>query len=146
MKQKIIEKGWGQELIWANSDSYCGKILVFKNVNSKTSMHFHKEKTKSWFIHEGEFRVEWIDTETGILYQKNLKSGDVWSIPVLQPHQLISLQTNSSIFEVSSSADETDIFRIVSGDSQQLNKEKKEPVGDMFPNGLSREDIALNFR
>ena len=146
MKQKIIEKGWGQELIWANSDSYCGKILVFKNIDSKTSMHFHKEKTKSWFIHEGEFRVEWIDTDTSILYQKILKTGEVWSIPVLQPHQLISLQTNSSIFEVSTSNDETDIFRIVGGDTQSTIKEKEEPDGVVFPNGLSPEEIALNFR
>jgi mannose-6-phosphate isomerase-like protein (cupin superfamily) len=144
-KHKINEKGWGQELIWADTDLYCSKILVFKSIDSKTSMHFHKEKTKSWFIHEGEFKVQWIDTDDGILYEKTLKTGDVWSIPVLQPHQLISLQSNSSVFEVSNNNDKKDIFRIVGGDSQTVTKENEEPDGFQFPNGLSPEEIALNF-
>ena len=36
-----IEKGWGYELIWASTDKYCGKILVFDKVDAKFSMHFH---------------------------------------------------------------------------------------------------------
>lgn len=147
MKDKtIIEKGWGQELLWANTDNYCGKILVFKHINSKTSMHFHKEKDKTWFIHEGEFNVQWIDTTTGILYEKHLKVGDIWNIPKLQPHQLISMQSNSSIFEVSSTNDTSDIFRIVAGDSQTTSSTLAQSVENQFPNGLSLEEIALNFR
>ena len=28
------EMGWGYELIWASSDKYCGKIMVFEKRNT----------------------------------------------------------------------------------------------------------------
>ncbi len=42
-----VDKGWGNELIWATNDLYCGKIMVFEKAGSKMSMHFHKEKDDS---------------------------------------------------------------------------------------------------
>jgi hypothetical protein len=43
-QEGYIKKGWGYELIWASTDNYCGKILVFLKEGNKTSMHFHKKK------------------------------------------------------------------------------------------------------
>jgi len=42
------DHGWGFEIAWANKDKYCGKLLIFNNPGAKTSMHFHKEREKSW--------------------------------------------------------------------------------------------------
>ena len=50
-------KGWGHELIWANTESYCGKLLVFKEKGNKFSMHFHREKDETWFVQDGEFTL-----------------------------------------------------------------------------------------
>ena len=114
-----VEKGWGYELIWATNDKYCGKIMVFTKTGNKFSMHFHKEKDETWFINNGKFLLRWIDTKEAKLYQQELKEGDVWRNPPLQPHQLEALEDNSSITEVSTPDSVEDNYRIVPGDSQK---------------------------
>jgi len=117
----VIEKGWGYELIWATTDQYCGKILVFANEGSKFSMHFHREKDETWFVNSGKFKVKWIDTSAAILYEKELKEGDTWHNPPLQPHQLEALIPNSSVTEVSTADSIEDNYRVIPGDSQKDN-------------------------
>lgn len=114
-----VDKGWGYELIWATNDKYCGKIMVFEKVGSKFSMHFHKDKDETWFVNNGRFKVRWIDTKEAKLFEKELKDGDTWHNPPLQPHQLEALEPMSSITEVSTPDSVEDNFRIIPGDSQQ---------------------------
>jgi len=114
----VVQKGWGYELIWATNDKYCGKIMVFKNIGSKFSMHFHREKDETWFVNNGRFKLRWIDTTTATLMEAELKEGDTWHNPPLQPHQLEALEENSSITEVSTADSVEDNFRIIPGDSQ----------------------------
>jgi mannose-6-phosphate isomerase-like protein (cupin superfamily) len=120
-QQGKVDKGWGFELIWATNDQYCGKILVFTEVGSKFSMHFHKEKDETWFVNAGKFKVRWIDTKDAILYEKELNEGDVWHNPPLQPHQLEAIVAGSSITEVSTADSIEDNYRIIPGDSQKDN-------------------------
>jgi mannose-6-phosphate isomerase len=114
-----VDKGWGYELIFATTDQYCGKIMVFEKVGAKFSMHFHREKDETWFINSGKFKVRWIDTKDATLYEKELKEGDVWHNPPLQPHQLEAMVPNSMIFEVSTADSVEDNHRIIPGDSQK---------------------------
>jgi len=114
-----VDKGWGYELIWATNDKYCGKIMVFEKVGAKFSMHFHKDKDETWFVNNGRFKVRWIDTKEAKLFEKELKDGDTWHNPPLQPHQLEALEPMSSITEVSTPDSVEDNFRIIPGDSQQ---------------------------
>lgn len=114
----VVQKGWGYELIWATTDKYCGKIMVFNKEGASTSMHFHKEKDETWFVNNGKFKVRYIDTKDAMLYEKDLNEGDTWYNPPLMPHQLIALQAESSITEVSTPDSVEDNFRISPGDSQ----------------------------
>jgi mannose-6-phosphate isomerase-like protein (cupin superfamily) len=114
-----IDKGWGYEIIWATNDLYCGKILVFEKAGAKTSMHYHKEKDKSWFVNAGQFQLIYIDTATTELKQVMLKEGDTWHILPLQPLQLIALQPDSMLIEVSTPDSISDTYRISPGDSQK---------------------------
>jgi len=114
-----IKKGWGYELIWATNEKYCGKIMIFDKVGAKFSMHFHKEKDETWFVNSGRFLLRWINTETADLIEQELKDGDTWHNPPLQPHQLICLEPNSSITEVSTADSVEDNYRIGKGDSQK---------------------------
>ena len=118
-----VDKGWGYELIRATNDKYCGKIMVFDRVGAKFSMHFHKEKDESWFVNNGRFLLRWIDTETATLHEQELKEGDTWRNPPLQPHQLVALEPMSSISEVSTADSVEDNYRIAQGDSQVQPKE-----------------------
>lgn len=115
-----VTKGWGYELIWATNDKYCGKIMVFEKVGAKFSMHFHNEKDETWFVNSGKFKVRWIDTSNAMMFEKELNEGDTWHNPPLQPHQLEALEPNSSITEVSTPDSVEDNYRLIPGDSQQL--------------------------
>ena len=127
MEQRVhgkVDKGWGFEIVFSNTDKYCGKLLVFEKEGSKTSMIMHKEKDKSWFVNAGQFRVILIDTATSRVQEKILKEGDVCRCLPMQPHQLEALTAGSIIFEVSSTEQENDDFRLAPGDSQKNNLEK----------------------
>ena len=112
------DKGWGYEIIWATTDKYCGKIMVFEKVGAKFSMHFHKEKDETWFVNAGEFKLIWCDTTTATYKEQILKEGDTWRNPPMMPHQLIALKPNSMVFEVSTADSVEDNYRIIPGDSQ----------------------------
>ena len=118
--QGKVDKGWGYELIWATNDKYCGKIMIFEKIGSKFSMHFHKEKDETWFVAIGKFIVRWIDTKDATIFEKELKEGDTWHNPPLQPHQLEALEPMSSVTEVSTPDSVEDNYRLIPGDSQQL--------------------------
>ena len=128
-----VEKGWGYELIWATNDLYCGKIMVFEKVGSKFSMHFHKQKDESWFVNNGRFLLRWIDTESAKLNEQELRSGDTWHNPPLQPHQLVYMEPGSSITEVSTADSVEDNFRIWPGDSQGKEEPKSETSPKVLP-------------
>lgn len=119
----VVKKGWGYELIWATNDKYCGKIMVFEKAGAKFSMHFHREKDETWFVNNGRFLVHWIDTATAKLNTQELKEGDTWHNPPLQPHQLECIVAGSSITEVSTPDSVEDNYRVMPGDSQKTKEE-----------------------
>lgn len=98
----IVNHSWGKELIWTATESYCGKILIFEKADKSTTLHFHKEKNKSWFVNAGKFLVTWIDTSTGQAFSKELPEGSVFEVPALLPVKLKSLEDNSAMAECSS--------------------------------------------
>jgi hypothetical protein len=113
-----IDKGWGFEIIFANNDHYCGKLLVFERAGAKTSLVFHKEKRKSWFVNAGKFKVKYIDVATGEVKEAILEEGKTADFAELGPHQIESLVPNSIIFEVGTADYVEDRFRLAPGDSQ----------------------------
>jgi streptogramin lyase len=113
-----VKKGWGFEIIFANNDKYCGKLLVFERVGAKTSLVFHKEKVKSWFVNAGKFKVTYIDVSTGEMKQSELGEGQTADFGQLGPHQVEALVANSIIFEVGTSDYVEDRFRLAPGDTQ----------------------------
>jgi len=113
-----IDKGWGFELVFANNDKYCGKLLVFDRVGAKTSLVFHKEKAKSWFVNAGKFKVSYIDVSTGEMKQSEISEGQTADFGQLGPHQVEALVANSIIFEVGTSDYVEDRFRLAPGDTQ----------------------------
>ena len=113
---RVVEKGWGHELIWAEELMYCGKELVFK-AGGKCSMHFHSKKDETWFVRSGRFTVVWIDTKTAKDHTQNLGPGDLWHNPPLMPHQLICREAGT-VSEVSTYDDPDDNHRVMPGDGQ----------------------------
>jgi hypothetical protein len=116
--QGKVDKGWGYEIVWVNNDKYSGKLLVFERAGAKTSLVFHKEKCKSWFVNAGKFKVTFIDVLTGEVKTAELSEGQTADFAELGPHQIESLVPNSIIFEVGTPDYVEDRFRLSPGDSQ----------------------------
>ena len=57
-----VEKPWGWEIVWAETDAYVGKLL-FVTAGSALSLQFHREKDETIYVHEG--RVEFTIGEAG---------------------------------------------------------------------------------
>ena len=57
-----VEKPWGYELIWAESEQYVGKIL-FVRAGHALSLQFHRVKDETVYVHEG--KVQWEIGEPG---------------------------------------------------------------------------------
>ena len=113
-----VKKGWGFELVWANNDKYCGKLLIFDRAGAKTSLVFHKEKAKSWFINAGKFKITFIDVATGEVKEAVLDEGKTVDFGALGPHQVEALVADSIIFEVGTADYVEDRFRLAPGDTQ----------------------------
>ena len=119
-----VDKGWGFELVFANNEKYSGKLLVFERVGAKTSLVFHKDRAKSWFVNAGKFRVSYIDVSTGEMKQSELGEGQTADFGQLGPHQVESLMPNSIIFEVGTGDYVEDRFRLAPGDTQTKQPEQ----------------------
>lgn len=112
-KNNLEKKPFGYEALWASTENYVSKILVFDNVGTGIPMHFHKETEKTWFINSGNFRIKWIDTSNGMLYEKDIKEGSVFHVPPCMPVGLECLMDGGSITQTSNKNSPNDFFQIV---------------------------------
>ena len=120
-----VDKGWGFEIVFANNDKYCGKLLVFERAGAKTSLVFHKDKAKSWFVNAGKFKVTFVDVTTGEMKEAILDEGKTADFGQLGPHQVEALVAGSIIFEVGTADYVEDRFRLAPGDTQKSASEQK---------------------
>ncbi len=52
-----VEKPWGYEIVFAETESYCGKVL-FVRKGEQLSLQFHREKDEVVYVHEGRIELE----------------------------------------------------------------------------------------
>ncbi len=112
-----VKKGWGKEIVIANSEKYCGKLLCF-NEGSISSMHFHMLKDETWYVNSGKLIYRWIEKNSANIYEETLDVGNIVNIPPGLPHQLECIE-EGVIFEVSTQHFDDDSYRIFKGDSQK---------------------------
>lgn len=118
---KRVDKKWGYELWVHNDTDYCGKLLVFNNSGDKFSMHYHMIKDETWYVQQGAFQFDWIDTENGERCYTQIQKGDVIEIKKGLPHQLMALSDNATIFEVSTQHFDDDSYRIYRNQPSDLD-------------------------
>jgi quercetin dioxygenase-like cupin family protein len=112
----IVPKGWGSEIIFANNEKYCGKLLNF-TAGKKFSMHYHLLKDETWYVAKGKLKLIWIDPSNAKQYWEVLQVGDVVRNFPGHPHQIEAIE-DSTIFEVSTQHFDHDSYRVFPGDSQ----------------------------
>ena len=95
-----VEKPWGWELIWADTDLYVGKIL-FVRAGQSLSLQFHREKDESWYVESGRARLELGDVGQGILNAEVIAEGASFHYGPGTVHRVTALE-DTTILEVSS--------------------------------------------
>lgn len=110
-----VEKGWGYELIIANSSLYCGKIL-----------HIDEGKKFSWHHHDKKDEVFYVLSGTGSLIFGVEDEIDKAHMRLLEPQYCVHIRpglrhqvkayTTMEIMEVSTEHFDEDSIRIIKGD------------------------------
>ena len=67
-----IDKPWGHEVIWAETDNYVGKILHI-DAGHRLSLQYHNFKEETIYVMEGTL-LAWSEEEGAVTVNK----GDTW--------------------------------------------------------------------
>ena len=94
-----VEKPWGHELIWAESEHYVGKVLFVK-AGESLSLQFHRVKDESWLIHEGRAKLELGSAGDAMLKEEVVAAGATFRFRPGTVHRVTALE-DTTILEVS---------------------------------------------
>jgi mannose-6-phosphate isomerase len=85
-----VDKPWGWELIWAQTDDYCGKLL-FVRAGHSLSLQYHEQKDESWYVQEGtaELVLGELGGETGT---RVIQPGDAFRFRPRTVHRVNALE------------------------------------------------------
>ena len=104
-----VEKPWGHELIWAESEHYVGKVLFVK-AGESLSLQFHPVKDESWLIHEGRAKLELGSAGDAMLKEEVVAAGATFRFRPGTVHRVTALE-DTTILEVST-PDLDDVVRL----------------------------------
>jgi mannose-6-phosphate isomerase len=94
-----VEKPWGWELIWAETEQYVGKLL-FVRAGEALSLQYHELKDESWLVTEGRARLELGEADDGELEPVEIGPDDTFRFPPRTAHRLTALE-DTLVVEVS---------------------------------------------
>jgi len=57
VEPRRVEKPWGFELVWAETEAYVGKLL-FVRAGQSLSLQYHEVKDESWLVQQGRASLE----------------------------------------------------------------------------------------
>ena len=103
-----VEKPWGWELIWAETDRYAGKLL-FVRAGQALSLQYHEQKDESWYVQSGRAALE-LGTLGGDLETAEIGPGDAFHFVPGTVHRVRALE-DTLVVEVST-ADLDDVVRL----------------------------------
>lgn len=97
-KLEIKPKPWGQEIWFAHTDKYAGKILQIKK-GHRYSLQYHEKKLETQYIYKGQVKLTY-GTDQSNLQEKILNQGDKIDVTPYTIHRLEALE-DAEVFEVS---------------------------------------------
>jgi mannose-6-phosphate isomerase len=95
---KKVDKPWGYEIHWAQTDDYTGKIIHI-NKGKRLSLQYHDKKEETEMLLSGRATI-WMDNEEGEYTPIEMREGYSYHIAPLQRHRLEALE-DSDVVEVS---------------------------------------------
>ena len=94
-----VEKPWGWELIWAETERYVGKVL-FVRAGEALSLQFHRVKDEAWFVQSGRARIELGKSGDAVLNEEVVAAPAYFRFAPGTVHRVTALE-DTTIFEVS---------------------------------------------
>jgi mannose-6-phosphate isomerase-like protein (cupin superfamily) len=104
-----VEKPWGWELIWAETEHYLGKTLFVK-AGESLSLQFHREKDESWYVESGRAKLELGDSGEAVLSEEVIAAPAFFRFRPGTVHRVTALE-DTTILEVST-AHPDDVVRL----------------------------------
>jgi mannose-6-phosphate isomerase len=93
-----VDKPWGHEVIWADTELYVGKILHV-NAGEALSLQYHREKDETLYVLSGYVRME-VGPSSENLEAVELRAGDAMRLIPGTVHRMEALE-ESDVLEVS---------------------------------------------
>jgi mannose-6-phosphate isomerase len=94
-----VDKPWGWELIWADTEAYVGKILHVRTGHS-LSLQYHERKDESWYVHTGRAKLELGAVGDAVLNEGVIGAGEAFHYRPGTVHRVTALE-DTTILEVS---------------------------------------------
>ena len=94
---KRVEKPWGYELWWAQTERYVGK-LIHVNKGHALSLQYHNKKDETIYLHAGVLLFE--IQEGDALVKREMRPGDRIHVTPPTVHRMTAIE-DCDIFEVS---------------------------------------------
>lgn len=95
---RTVDKPWGWELVWAESEAYVGKLL-FVRAGESLSLQYHDLKDESWLVQDGRARLE-LGVVGGELETVEIAKGDAFRFRPRTVHRVTALE-DTLVIEVS---------------------------------------------
>ena len=96
--QRRVEKPWGEEIWWAQTPRYAGKILIV-NAGHQLSLQLHRQKDETSYLLSGRLRLTEGPGEAE-LEEREIAPGSSWRIEPGVVHSIEALE-DSVVLEVS---------------------------------------------
>ena len=94
----VVPKPWGEELIWAHTDRYVGKVIVI-NAGARLSLQRHLVKDESILVIAGRLRLT-LEDESGEIRVEELGPGEHRHVPTGRIHRYEAIE-RTELVEVS---------------------------------------------
>jgi mannose-6-phosphate isomerase len=99
VEPRKVEKPWGYELVWAETDRYVGKLLFVK-AGESLSLQFHRHKDESWLVQSGRAKLELGSAGDPMLEAEVLAPGAAFHFRPGTVHRVTAIE-DTTILEVS---------------------------------------------
>jgi mannose-6-phosphate isomerase len=97
-QQRRVEKPWGHEVWWAQTQHYAGKLLVVE-AGHKLSVQMHREKDETSYLLSGRMLL-WQGPSADELTERTIEPGASWRNEPGIVHAIEALE-DSTVLEVS---------------------------------------------
>ena len=96
---RIVEKPWGLEIIWAETEIYVGKVLIV-HAGESLSLQYHEQKDESWYVQSGLARLELGTVGDEGLTMDSIAAGACFHFTPGTLHRITAIE-DTTIIEVS---------------------------------------------